>query len=62
MPTTPAAHTKGVPIHLNPELVIRIDALKDPLIPRATFVKDLLDKALRTLEAQPARTTAGGAG
>ena len=46
----PAAHVKGVPIHLTGEMVKRIDAVKDPLVPRAAFVKDLLDKALRTLE------------
>ena len=48
----PAAHIKGVPIHLTGEMVQRIDAIKDPLVPRAAFVKDLLDKGLRTLEDQ----------
>jgi predicted DNA-binding protein len=48
----PTAHIKGVPIHLPPEMVQRIDAIKDPLVPRAAFVKDLIDKALRSLEGK----------
>lgn len=48
----PAAHTKGVPIHLPPPLVRRIDAVRDPLVPRAAFVKDLIEKGLRVLENQ----------
>ena len=48
----PAAHVKGVPIHLTGEMVERIDAIKDPLVPRAAFVKDLIDKGLRRLEEE----------
>ncbi len=46
---------KGVPILLRPEMVARIDALRDPLVPRAAFVKDLIDKALKILEQEPGR-------
>lgn len=41
---------KGVPILLPKPLVERIDAVTPDLVPRATFVKDLLDKALRAHE------------
>ena len=39
-PTPPA---KPVPIRIPPEMVARIDALKDPLIPREAYVRHLLD-------------------
>lgn len=39
-----------MPIHLPPEMVRRIDAVRDPLVPRAAFVKDLIEKGLRVHE------------
>lgn len=51
-PPAPPSHVKGVPIHIPPEMVQRIDAVRGSMIPRAAFVKDLIDKALRTLEEQ----------
>jgi hypothetical protein len=45
--TTPQ---KPVPVRIPPEMVARIDALKDPLIPREAFVRALLDKALTAEE------------
>jgi hypothetical protein len=50
MPTSKPIPDKGVPILLPKPLVERIDAIKPELVPRATFVKDLLDKALRAQE------------
>lgn len=34
------------------ELVERIDKLRDPLIPREAYIRDLLDRALTALEAE----------
>jgi hypothetical protein len=48
--TPPVAHVRGVPIHLPGDMVRRIDAIKDPLVPRAAFVTDLIDEALRAHE------------
>jgi hypothetical protein len=49
-PPVPASHVKGVPILIPPEMVRRIDAVRGTMIPRAAFVKDLIDKALRVHE------------
>jgi hypothetical protein len=43
---------KGVPIQLPKAIIERIDAVRDPLIPRQAFVRDLVDKALRQLEEE----------
>jgi hypothetical protein len=40
---------KPVPVWIPPELVARIDRLRG-LVPRETFVRDLLDKALKRQE------------
>jgi hypothetical protein len=45
---------KPVPVRIPPEMVKRIDALRGYL-PREPFVRDLLDKALKTLEAERGR-------
>jgi len=41
---------KGVPVLIPAAIIARIDAVKDPLIPRTAFVRDLVDKALRIHE------------
>ena len=41
---------KAVPIRLPAEMVARVDKLRDPLVPREPFVRDLLDKALTARE------------
>jgi hypothetical protein len=46
----PTARTKPLPVRLPPELVARIDRVRDPLIPREAFVRRLLDKALSAEE------------
>ena len=46
----PDPHAKPVPIRIPPDMVARIDALKDPLIPREAYVRHLLDQALTALE------------
>lgn len=46
---------KPVPVRIPPDLVARIDAVKDPLIPREAFVRDLLDKALSAQERKAKR-------
>lgn len=48
--TNSATHSKPVPVRIPPEMVARIDALKDPLIPREAYVRALLDKALTAEE------------
>lgn len=45
---------KSLPVRISPELVERIDALKDPLIPREAFVRKLLEQAI-TAEERKAR-------
>lgn len=52
MPTSKPIPDKGVPILLPKALVERIDALRPELVPRATFVKDLIEKGLIILEDQ----------
>jgi predicted DNA-binding protein len=42
--------SKQVPVRLPVEMIKRIDQLRDPLIPRAAYVRDLLGKALAELE------------
>jgi predicted DNA-binding protein len=44
---------KVVAIRLSDEMVARIDNLRDPITPRAAYVKHLLDKALTAREKQP---------
>ena len=41
---------KPVPVRLPPEMVARIDAVKNPLIPRVRYVRYLIDKALAAEE------------
>lgn len=43
---------KPVPVRIPPEMVARIDRLRG-LVPRETYVRDLLDKALKTQERKP---------
>lgn len=50
MPTTKPIPEKGVPILLPRAMVERIDAARPDLVPRATFVKDLIEKGLRVHE------------
>jgi hypothetical protein len=52
---TPAKPTKPIPVRVPPELVARIDALKDPLVPREAFVRYLLDRALKLEERKAKR-------
>jgi len=52
MMTTPA---KPVPVRIPPEMVARIDALKNPLVPREAYVRHLLDKALKSEERKAKR-------
>jgi predicted DNA-binding protein len=49
------ADNKPVPVRLPAEMVKRIDQLRDPLVPRAAYVRDLLQKALSELERKPQR-------
>jgi hypothetical protein len=46
---------KSVPVRIPAEMVARIDATKDPLIPREAYVRHLLDKALRAEERKLAK-------
>ena len=46
---------KAVPVRIPAEMVARIDALKDPLIPREAFVRWLLDRALTAEERKAAK-------
>jgi len=41
--------TKPLPVRIPPEMVARIDRLRG-LVPRETYVRDLLDRALRRQE------------
>ncbi|MDP9345787.1 MAG: hypothetical protein M3P44_08700 [Actinomycetota bacterium] len=50
--TKPKDKPKPVPVRIPPELVARIDALKDPLVPREPFVRDLIEKAVAVLEGK----------
>lgn len=54
MSTSPA-RPKAVPVRIPPEMVARIDALKDPLIPREAYVRHLLEKALKAEERKVAK-------
>jgi hypothetical protein len=47
--------TKAVPVRIPPEMVARIDALKDPLVPREPYVRALLDRALKAEERKAAK-------
>jgi hypothetical protein len=53
MATSPA-RPKAVPVRIPGEMVARIDALKDPLIPREAYVRHLLEKALKAEERKAA--------
>ncbi|MGI8712387.1 MAG: hypothetical protein ACR2NR_04245 [Solirubrobacteraceae bacterium] len=44
--------TRPVPVRIPPEMVARIDRLRG-LVPREAYVRDLLDKALKTQERKP---------
>jgi len=50
-----SAQPKPVPVRIPPAMVARIDALKDPLVPREAYVRDLLDKALTAQERKVAK-------
>jgi hypothetical protein len=41
---------KPVPVRIPPEMVARIDAVKDELVPREAFVRRLLERALQAEE------------
>ena len=41
-----------VPIRVPPDLVDRIDATRDPLIPREPYVRWLIEVALEKIEAE----------
>ena len=45
MPSSPS-RTKPVPVRIPAEMVARIDALKNELVPREAYVRHLLEKAL----------------
>ena len=47
MSDTPA---KALPVRIPADMVARIDALKDPLIPQAAHVRHLLEQALKAAE------------
>jgi hypothetical protein len=48
------ATTKPVPVRIPPQMVERIDALRG-LVPRETYVRDLLDRALKAEERKAAK-------
>ena len=50
----PSAHTKPVPVRIPPELVERIDALRD-LVPREAYVRRLLERAVAAEERKAAK-------
>jgi hypothetical protein len=50
--------TKPLPVRIPREMVVRIDRLRDPLIPREAFVRRLLDKALAAEERKAERQRA----
>ncbi|WP_205697474.1 hypothetical protein [Conexibacter sp. SYSU D00693] len=58
MPTDPkqkpAGRTPSKLVRIPVDMADRVDAVRG-LIPRETFIRDLLDKALRTLEEQSGR-------
>ncbi len=49
---TTAKPDKPVPVRIPPEMVARIDRIRG-LVPRETYVRDLLDKALKAQERKP---------
>jgi excisionase family DNA binding protein len=54
---TKSSHpTKPVPIRIPVDMVTRIDAVKDPLIPREAFVRHLLEQALQAEERKAKKT------
>jgi hypothetical protein len=48
------ATTKPVPVRIPPEMVARIDSLRG-LVPREAYVRDLLDRALKSEERKAAK-------
>ena len=52
MSDTPA---KALPVRIPADMVARIDALKDPLIPREAYVRHLLEQALKAAERKARR-------
>ncbi len=58
MPKTPkpkpTGRTPSKPVRIPLDMVERVDAVRG-LVPRETFIRDLLDKALRSLEGQTGR-------
>jgi hypothetical protein len=50
-----AKPAKAVPVRITPELLVRIDKLRDPLIPREAYVRWLLDRALSAEERKAKR-------
>lgn len=50
MTTNKPKQPKAVPVRLPAEMVARVDKLRDPLIPREAYVRDLIDKALTARE------------
>jgi hypothetical protein len=50
----PTGRTPSKPIRIPLDMVHRVDVVRG-LIPRETFIRDLLDKALRNLEEQTGR-------
>ena len=46
----PKPPTKDLPIRITGSMIDRIDALKDPMVPREPWVRKLLDEALTKLE------------
>lgn len=50
---TPKA--KSLPVRIPGDMVSRIDALKDPLIPREAFVRRLLEQAITAEERKAKR-------
>jgi hypothetical protein len=49
-PAATKAKANTIPVRIPVELLERADRLRGPYIPREAFIRDLLDKALKTLE------------
>ena len=48
------ATNKPIPVRIPPEMVVRLDRLRG-LVPRETYVRHLLDKALKAEERKVAK-------
>ena len=50
MSQSPTRHTKSLPVRVPPDVLNRIDALRDPMIPRERYVRYLLEQAVTAEE------------